>query len=779
MSDADLLADTTAYAARLRKGALAALRGGRPGAAERRLQAALAIEGGQRPAGFANLAQLHEKTDALALAASLYRRALLREPANIAVRAALAGLLVRRNEAEAAWSVAAPLAGEARLTPAQRRIACLSAILAGHTDAGEDLLRSPEVGEPDSDLLKLIAAAHAAAGRQPQAVALMRDFQPAFRVAIEKDQAMARLAQQLRNWMDANRAGPQVQETEWSGRALLAAERHLKRGALDAARQICAVIRELIPANSRALDLEGRILVARGDTRLLRAWAQRFAEAPLKHAQDWNNVAIALKEAGLLEEAVSVWRQAVVRFPDSPQINYNLGNTLVNLEQAEEAEAYLLRAVTLRPRYFKAWNGLAAGLCMMRRLEESEEAASIAIALEPNRGSPRINRAMTYRGRGDLKRTIAEFRDALKVDPGNPTVAYNLAFVLCMNGEIEEGLGHYTVRWDSAQFPSPKRNFPQPQWQGQPIPDGALLVYMEQGMGDEFTFSWVLPLIRRQVDALFVECDARLLATFRRSFPTIEFRPRDFANPHPDLLQPAIRQQSAIGDTLRFFAFETRQAIKRGAPLTAHGLLRMPARIAVDPARAAHWRRYLSALPGSGPRVGLCWRSAIHNRFRDIQYLTLEEIADAVAPGAVVVNLQYSWTPEEIAELTRLGAARGFSVANPPEIDLREDLDDVLALMSALDLVVSPLISNAWMGGALGIPTWVLRTNEFPALWLQFGMPNIPWYPSMRLFFRRSTQEPWNVATAPLKTAMQDYIAGRLLPVVEPPGPDFPSAPFT
>ena len=56
----------------------------------------------------------------------------------------------------------------------------------------------------------------------------------------------------------------------------------------------------------------------------------------------------------------------------------------------------------------------------------------------------------------------------------------------------------------------------------------------------------------------------------------------------------------------------------------------------------------------------------------------------------------------------------------PPDNNLRDDLDDILALTKALDLVVSPLISTPWMAAAVGTPSLVFRSNEM-ATWLQFS----------------------------------------------------------
>jgi hypothetical protein len=127
-----------------------------------------------------------------------------------------------------------------------------------------------------------------------------------------------------------------------------------------------------------------------------------------------------------------------------------------------------------------------------------------------------------------------------------------------------------------------------------------------------------------------------------------------------------------------------------------------------------------------------------------MQYPELEQIAGLLGHDVVAVNCQYSWKDEELAQLEQHGRDRGFTFFHPPGIDLKDDLDDVFALASVLDLVISPLISLPWMAGAVGTPCWVLRTNETSRIWQQLGTPYVPWAPSIRLFFRHPL-ESWDI----------------------------------
>jgi hypothetical protein len=154
-------------------------------------------------------------------------------------------------------------------------------------------------------------------------------------------------------------------------------------------------------------------------------------------------------------------------------------------------------------------------------------------------------------------------------------------------------------------------------------------------------------------------------------------------------------------------------------------------------------------------RIGICWRSSVHNRARDYQYLEPDEISQCFGPGFLVVNLQYDHTREETDLLGEASRERGYQLVTPPDIDLRNDLDDLTALCAECDIVVTPLISTAFMAGAVGTPTWVFRSSDSGLIWQQLGAPFVPWFPSMRMFFRFPT-DPWLLTIEKMRQALDE-----------------------
>jgi len=96
--------------------------------------------------------------------------------------------------------------------------------------------------------------------------------------------------------------------------------------------------------------------------------------------------------------------------------------------------------------------------------------------------------------------------------------------------------------------------------------------------------------------------------------------------------------------------------------------------------------------------------------------------------GVTFVNLQYGDCQQEL-NAAREGLA--LDVWNPPAIDLKDDLDDLAALVCALDLTIGPANATTNLAGACGAPLWLIST---PAAWPRLGRADYPWYPQARVF---------------------------------------------
>ena len=297
-------------------------------------------------------------------------------------------------------------------------------------------------------------------------------------------------------------------------------------------------------------------------------------------------------------------------------------------------------------------------------------------------------RAFSYRG--------------LIVSPHDDAFYIIVAEAECALGNIEIGWKHFEVR-RTARFGSERIDLP-PFWEGDGDP-GHLLVAAEQGVGDEYIYLSVLPHLMERCSKLTVECDERNLALFGRTFPNIDFVERQVvgrenADPYFDyrLLRSEKHFDRAIlaGSLPRMFI---KDVSRPGPYRTLH----------VDPVERYFWRERFLGM-GAGPWVGLCWRSGVGGAGRSQFYSRAEDVVRALGAGtANYVNLVYDFQPEELDAARKLD---GCVIYDPENIDQKNELDRVAALVSALDAVVSVSTAIAALSASVGTPTILLAWSH-------------------------------------------------------------------
>jgi hypothetical protein len=147
-----------------------------------------------------------------------------------------------------------------------------------------------------------------------------------------------------------------------------------------------------------------------------------------------------------------------------------------------------------------------------------------------------------------------------------------------------------------------------------------------------------------------------------------------------------------------------------------------------DPDRIAHWRGVLGQRPGL--KVGVLWKSLKLDGARLRYFSPFEQWRPVLqTPGISFVNLQYGECQDELDQARE---TLGVEIWQPPEIDLKNDLDDIAALCRGLDLVLGPSNATTNIAAACGAQVWMIST---PGAWPLLGLTDrSPWYPTARVF---------------------------------------------
>jgi len=337
---------------------------------------------------------------------------------------------------------------------------------------------------------------------------------------------------------------------------------------------------------------------------------------------------------------------------------------------------------------------------------------------------------------GRLQEAFADFDRALALRPDFPLARFHRAMARLLAGDFERGWEDYELRRLSADHAPAAAAVPR--WDGSPLAGRRILVAREQGLGDEIMFASMLPELIAAGAHCVVECDPRLLATFKRSFPDASIFGTLPGGGLPQWIPPA-----SVDVTIEA------GSLPRLLRPSAADFPRHDGYLCAEPQRVEQWRQRLAGI-GPGLTVGLAWTGGVRRTRRELRSLSLERLLPLLqVPGVRFVSLQY--TADARDGIDEFRARHGIEIHHWS--DAIDDYDQTAALVGALDLVVSVCTSVVHLGGALGRPVWVLAPVS-PEWRYGFTGETMPWYPSVRLF-RQTDYGDWApvIARAALELA--------------------------
>lgn len=413
---------------------------------------------------------------------------------------------------------------------------------------------------------------------------------------------------------------------------------------------------------------------------------------------------------------------------------YCLGSLYMEVGKYGLAIQILSYVTSVSPEFGEAWNNLGlawrgvlnpekADECFAKAEEYLKVSPQAAADTSCNRGAMRVNA-------GKPEECLEFCEKSLKLIPGHPKSRWHKALALLeMQRWSEAWQWHeYRLTPGSANSNIEERNYHAPDmtpwWDGKS--PGTVVIHGEQGLGDEIMFASCIEDMRREGVDFIIEPSPRMHNLFKRSFP-------DFVNGTNDTdgrdwieRKGKPDYKIAIGSLPKFCRLKDEDF--PGTPYL------IPSRI-----KAAKYRRKLNRL-GDKAKIGITWQGGVESTAQHLRSVFPETLEPILRKDATFISLQY--TKDAQANLDRLKEETGINVIHWPEAAHAEDMDEPVALMSELDLIISVCQTAVHIGGALGVPTLCL-TPSAPS-WRYGVTGNMPWYASVDLI--RQEGDDWTPA---------------------------------
>ncbi len=434
-----------------------------------------------------------------------------------------------------------------------------------------------------------------------------------------------------------------------------------------------------------------------------------------------SNFSVALIRCNRQLEAQKILEFILEIDPNNFAAYINLGNVFQTLKLPEKNLQIAFKAVEINPTSPMALNNLGTALGDLEMNQESREAFLTAVALDPNYVPAFINLAQVEEKLDNKSDAMVLYENILntkKLTPGQAEfIKYYLSYSYLYFGRLEEGWRNYELGF-GAMLPAESyrslRRFHQPKWHGQNISGKRILLWGEQGLGDEILFSTCFhELLDLDVDVL-VECEPRLVSIFQRAFPSFRVREPMVGGDRFSSMND-FDVHTPFGSLCHLFR-NNLESFKREKPL-----------LSSSAEKFEEFKTRLSVLRNTNKvLVGICWRSGMLSASRNLHYTALVDWQVLLKnPNYQFVNLQYGECEEELKTIEKDFA---ISIIRWPDIDLKNNLEGVLGLIDNLDCVVSAPTAVCQMAGALGKKTFLLTRREWPMLGCE---AEYPWYPSV------------------------------------------------
>jgi len=424
-----------------------------------------------------------------------------------------------------------------------------------------------------------------------------------------------------------------------------------------------------------------------------------------------------LEQENKLAEADEFANLMLAAMPEHPHIlhlagivAYRSGRIEQAIERMETSEA-IAPEVALYPRNMcEVYRG--AG-----RLDDAVRAGRRAIELAPQDARAHFNLALIHYERLELDEAVSVSDQAIALDPEYAEAHFEKAEALLLAGRMREGWESYEWRFKLKQAEGMLPKTDKPQWQGEPLPPGRLLIIGDQGFGDCIQFGRLIPWAALLCPQPVLACSGELT--------------------------PLLRQIRGIGklvtrweDTGEFDAYIPLSGLPRLAGIGTDNV--PPAGYLAPPtALVEEWRETLDRLcPKGKKRIALVWAGRPTHKNDRKRTLKLAQFAPLFARDDIVIL-----TVQKGDQISQVGGYYGRAplVNLGPEI---RDFLDTLAILKSVDRLVTIDTSVAHVAGAAGVPASLVLPHAPDWRWL-LNRDDTPWYPSVKLF-RQQKAYDWS-----------------------------------
>lgn len=441
------------------------------------------------------------------------------------------------------------------------------------------------------------------------------------------------------------------------------------------------------------------------------------------------------------EEAADACESALSFQPENVETCYQLGNAYFSLDRFHDAIASYDRALKLAPDRPDVLSNLGCALMECGCASAAAECFSSALLFDPDNAVLHFNLANALHGHGVLDEAGVAFSRAISLKPDFHQAIFNLSLIQLLKGDFQYGWAGYESRLSAEVDIGKPLVLPHlPLWKGESLSPGQRLILVaEQGIGDTIQFLRFVPQLRlRQIDACL--CTPALLHSLVQA-----------SDVDVELMTPEQVHEIVQGFWLPLMS------LPRLLGLDVHHSFYAQPYLSSPPNLIQLWHHRLAS--EHRPIIGLHWqgnpRAEVHLlRGRSLPLETLSPIASLGSTSFLSLQKGHGCEQLDVCSF------RDQFVGSQSLIDQTWDFAETAAILANCDLIITTDSALAHLAGGMGIPTWLMLHKVPDWRWGLDGDRSF-WYPSMRLFRQRQSGN-WSEVVDRVVRSLQMHLHERI-----------------
>ncbi len=418
--------------------------------------------------------------------------------------------------------------------------------------------------------------------------------------------------------------------------------------------------------------------------------------------------------------------------------NYQLTLGLANLKKREYelAKICFLNSIKINPNNSQSYNLLGDYYSAISDIKNAKINYEKSLKILPNNNMALKNLAAISFFKGDLEDAEEIYNSALKNNKNDYDAMYYLSQCQLARCNYETGWKNFKSRWLANNFESKKLKTNIPKFFLN-SDNKNLLVWSEQGIGDQILFLRFLHNLVPFVDNIYLNIDSRLHEIIKRMNLNIHF-----VSNVDQIKKNNINSQIPIGDLGCLFVKNNSNLIDN-----FEGYIKSDTKITNDlKNNFKNQKKYI---------CGLSWIS----KNEDIginKSISLEVLKPLLSlKNITFVDLQYNNT---IDERKKFYNTNQIKIEKFEHIDNFNDLNGVTSLIDICDFVITVSNTNAHLSGSLGKKTYLLLPKGKGRLWYWSSEnKKSNWYPSIEIL-QQNVAGSWESVINELRKILKDNL---------------------